>query len=233
MQVLVVTTTSVDNGCVTERVGYRITPRPGASILPGRRRGNLMRWSLVRPDVVAYRPSWAIEADGLMVLMRAELGDLAARIDHIGSTAIPEMASRDVLDLQISVGDLDTAERLSCPTFESLGFELSPIKADHVPAGRIDDPGLWSKRLWLRRNPGATDVNLHVRRIGSPNERLALLFRDWFRMHLEAVVPYGAFKLALSQGCEDTGTYADMKDPIVDVIMVAAEEWASVVGWQQ
>ena len=167
-----------------------------------------------------------------MTLLREELGDLAVRIDHIGSTAIPGMASKDVLDLQVSVGNLDAAERSSSPTFESLGFELSPIKADHVPAGRIDDPGLWSKRLWLRRIPGATDVNLHVRRVGSPNERLALLFRDWFRMHADAVVAYGAFKFALSQVCEDTGSYAEMKDPIVDVILVAAEEWASVAGWQ-
>ena len=41
---------------------------------------------------------------------------------------------------------------------------------------------LWAKRFWTRRGTGA-DVNLHVRVSGSPNERLALLFRDWMCAH--------------------------------------------------
>lgn len=183
------------------------------------------------PVVVPYRPSWAVEADDLIAILQGELGDLAVRIDHIGSTAIPGMASKNVLDLQVSVEDLQVASS-GRPLLEALGFKLSPIEADHVPAARVDDPALWSKRLWLRRLEGATDVNLHIRRADSPNERLALLFRDWFRAHSEAVDPYGAFKLALSQACRDLGTYVRTKDPIVDVIVVAAEEWASVVNWQ-
>ena len=75
-------------------------------------------------------------------------------------------------------------------------------------------------------------IALHIRRAGSPNERFALLFRDWFRAHPGAVDAYGAFKLALSQVCPDVGTYADAKDPMVDVIVIAAEEWAAAVGWQ-
>ncbi|CAG4905394.1 unnamed protein product, partial [Acidithrix sp. C25] len=186
---------------------------------------------LVKPLVVNYRPSWPVEAEGLIADLLSELGNLADRIDHIGSTAIEAMASKNVLDIQLSVYDLDALKRFRSGLFESLGFELSQIKLDHIPAGRLDNSNLWSKRLWLRRIDGAIDVNLHVRLAGSPNERLALLFRDWFRAHPEAVVAYGQFKLALSQLCDDTATYSDTKDPIVDVIAVAAEEWAAAIGW--
>jgi GrpB-like predicted nucleotidyltransferase (UPF0157 family) len=66
---------------------------------------------------------------------------------------------------------------------------------------------------------------------GSPNERLALLFRDWLRTHPAAVPPYAAFKLALAQAVTDVGTYTEIKDPVVDLVMVVAEPWALETGW--
>lgn len=76
------------------------------------------------------------------------------------------------------------------------------------------------------------DVNLHVRVAGSPNERLALLFRDWFRAHPEAVPAYAAFKRTLAGAVADTGTYADVKDPVVDLVVTVAEPWAAATGWR-
>ena len=61
-------------------------------------------------------------------------------------------------------------------------------------------------------------MNLHVRLAGSPNERLALLFRDWFRAHPEAV--------------PDVATYSDVKDPVVDLVITVAEAWATGTGWR-
>ena len=107
----------------------------------------------------------------------------------------------------------------------------SPYRRDHVPAGRHDDPAGWTKRLWLRRDHADGDVNLHVRRTGSANERLALLFRDWFRAHPDAVPAYGAFKIALARVAADTDTYTDVKDPVVDLVIVNAEAWAASTGW--
>jgi GrpB-like predicted nucleotidyltransferase (UPF0157 family) len=66
------------------------------------------------------------------------------------------------------------------------------------PAGLDDDPAGWAKRFWSRRGHPNGDVNLHVRLAGSPNERLALLFSDWLRMHPAAAPAYAAFKLALA-----------------------------------
>src|SRR6266536_3982756 len=56
----------------------------------------------------------------------------------------------------------------------------------------------WAKLFWSRRAHPGGDVNLHVRVAGSANERLALLFRDLFRAHPEAIPAYGSFKRSLA-----------------------------------
>jgi GrpB-like predicted nucleotidyltransferase (UPF0157 family) len=104
-------------------------------------------------------------------------------------------------------------------------------ESDHLPAGYEDDPARWAKRLWSRREHSGVDVNLHVRVAGSPNERLALLFRDWLRAHPAAVAAYAAFKATLADAVPDLETYADVKDAVVDLVTAAAELWAATTGW--
>ena len=110
-------------------------------------------------------------------------------------------------------------------------FERWAYARDHVPAGRVDDPVSWAKRFWSRRDHVDGDVNLHVRVVGSPNERVALLFRDWMRAHPEAVAPYGAFKRTLATQASAVEWYSDVKDPVVDLVIAVAEPWASATGW--
>jgi GrpB-like predicted nucleotidyltransferase (UPF0157 family) len=74
-------------------------------------------------------------------------------------------------------------------------------------------------------------VNLHVRLAGSPNERLALLFRDWFRAHPEAIPAYAKFKIDLARETGDMDSYTDVKDSVVDLIIAVAEPWAAAAGW--
>jgi len=183
------------------------------------------------PGVVAYREDWPERAATVIRLLEETLGGLLHRIEHIGSTAIPGMAGKNVLDLQASVADLDLAAQTFDSPLDRLGFHRSPYEADHIPAGRAADPRDWAKRLWLRRGHSEGDVNLHVRRSGAPNERLALLFRDWFRAHPEAVPAYASFKAALASISPDLDTYTDAKDPVVDLVIVVAEEWATSLNW--
>jgi hypothetical protein len=98
-----------------------------------------------------------------------------------------------------------------------------------VPAGCDDPPERWAKRLWSRRD--GERVHLHCRLAGSPNERLALLFRDWFRAHPAAVPAYAAFKQVLAAAVPDAGVYTDVKDPVVDLVVGVAGEWAADTGW--
>lgn len=184
-----------------------------------------------QPMVVAYRVDWPERAGSLIRVLKSSLGDRVRRIEHIGSTAVVGMAAKDLLDLQASVVDLEQADRDFDEPLAALGFRRSPHEQDHVPAGRSDDPETWAKRLWTRRDHEDGDINLHVRRVGSANERLALLFRDWFRAHPGSIPAYGAFKTALAGAVADIDTYSDVKDPVVDLVMVTAEAWAASVGW--
>jgi GrpB-like predicted nucleotidyltransferase (UPF0157 family) len=185
-----------------------------------------------RPVVVAFRPEWAGKADSLIAELGEALGECASRIEHIGSTAIPSMPAKDVVDLQVSVADLGQAADTFEEPLQQRGFHRTPYERDHVPAGRGDDPDDWAKLLWVRRDPPDGDVNLHVRRIGSPNERLALLFRDWFRSHPDAIPAYGRFKTSLAEIAGGIDVYTDVKDPVVDLVGVVAESWAAASGWQ-
>src|SRR4051812_26504952 len=99
-------------------------------------------------------------------MLRASLGPLALRIEHIASTAIPGMAAKDVLDLQVSVSDLDAAADAFDGPLLTHGFRRLPYERDHVPAGHDDDPARWQKRCWSRRAHADADVNLHARLSG-------------------------------------------------------------------
>jgi GrpB-like predicted nucleotidyltransferase (UPF0157 family) len=151
----------------------------------------------------------------------------ALRVEHIGSTAIPGMAAKPVYDLQMRVAALAAAD-LDGP-LAAAGFARREYEFDHVPAGRTDPPEHWRKLYYTRAEPER--VHLHVRVAGSANERVALLFRDWLRAHPAAVAAYSAFKTALAAELDDVGAYTDVKDPVVDLVVVAAEEWAAATGW--
>jgi hypothetical protein len=112
------------------------------------------------------------------------------------------MAANPLFDLQASVADLDVASMAFAAPLTGLGFARRPYERDHAPAGRRDDERAWAKRFWTRTAPHPEPVNLHVRVAGAANERLALLFRDWFRAHPLAVPAYGRFKVALAEVVE-------------------------------
>jgi len=178
-----------------------------------------------------YDPGWPRRAAELASFVVDAGAGAVARVDHIGSTSIPGMAAKDVIDLQARVADLDGAVAALAAPLAAAGFVREPWENDHVPAGLDDDPQRWVKRLWTRRNHAGGDVNLHVRLAGSPNERLALLFRDWFRAHPESVPAYAAFKRTLAVELDDVGIYSDIKDPVVDLVVSIAEPWATETGW--
>jgi GrpB-like predicted nucleotidyltransferase (UPF0157 family) len=174
------------------------------------------------PLVLPYDPAWEARGLALSAEIKSVLGLLALRVEHIGSTSIPGMAAKPVFDLQVSVHDLDEAAAAFEGPLSERGFERRPWEHDHVPAGSDDDPSRWVKRIWTK--PGK--INLHCRLAGSPNERLALLFRDWFRAHPTAIPAYARFKEMLAEAVhDDLDLYTDVKDPVVDLVIAVAEEW--------
>jgi GrpB-like predicted nucleotidyltransferase (UPF0157 family) len=180
--------------------------------------------------IVPYDPAWPHEFSRLAEPLRQALGALALRVDHIGSTAVPGLAAKDVIDMQITVRDL------SMPVEEALamlGYERNTtITADHLPPHMTGPVADWQK--WFFRPPAAQRrSNLHVRVEGRPNQRYPLLFRDYLRAHPIARDAYGIIKQQLARyHAEDVDAYYDIKDPVCDIIWGAAEEWAQATNWQ-
>lgn len=179
--------------------------------------------------IVPYRPSWTTEYEAIAHDLHEALGSLALRIDHIGSTAVPGLAAKDVIDVQVAVAAL---EPMLVEALVARGYLSRPdITGDHLPPGMIDAPEEWVKRYVQQREP--RPVHVHIRVYGRANMRYALLFRDYLRAHPVALGAYAQIKQALARyHANDVDAYYAVKDPVCDVIMAAAEQWASATGWQ-
>lgn len=179
-------------------------------------------------QIVDYRPDWPAEFSRLAALLRAGLGSLALRIDHIGSTSVPGLPAKDVIDIQVTVADLTPglAEAIA-----RIGFVGYPgVNHDHVPPGHSAAGAAWGKLLFTEP-AGDRRANVHVRRAGNPNQRYALLFRDYLIAHPAAASAYAELKRRLAAGLADPKAYPEVKDPAVDLIYLAAEAWAVASKW--
>lgn len=183
---------------------------------------------LLEPD-----PTWPAQAIRLKERVALAVGDLASRVDHIGSTSVPGLAAKDVIDLQVTVASISDADALAEP-LAAAGFpRLDRIDRDN-PKPYAPDPILWQKRLHAGADPGRHS-NVHIRVAGTPGWRYALLFPDWLRANPSELKDYESLKRTLSaryQRDDDTGSYADDKESWFDAAGVRAEEWASLTGWQ-
>jgi dephospho-CoA kinase len=179
--------------------------------------------------IVSYDERWPDAFADAAARIRATLGARALRIDHIGSTAVGGLASKDVIDVQISVAapaELEVAA-------EELGAAGWKVRGGVV--GDHDVPGLPPRQTkrFLKEPDGDRRMNVHLRVDGAPNQRYPLLVRDYLRAHPRSAQAYAALKRELaSTFSDDVDRYADVKDPACDLIYLAAEDWAGETGWR-
>ncbi len=180
-----------------------------------------------RPLIISdYDATWPDRFRQVAASLRTRVKGDALRIDHIGSTSVPGLVAKDVIDIQITVRQLDVADAWPDVLLPGLVRHVGDL-ADHIPAGATRDPADWDKRSWSN-----SDLHVHVRADGRPNQRYALLFRDYLRADPIAAVSYGAVKQALATVApDDWDTYYEVKDPACDLILAGAEQWAVCVGW--
>jgi dephospho-CoA kinase len=183
------------------------------------------------PRLVGYDPAWPAQAERMMARVRHAAGQRALRVDHIGSTAVPGLAAKDVIDLQLTVASLAEADALAEPLAEA-GFPVVPgLDRDDPQPGRDPDPAAWRKRVHASADPQRW-ANLHLRVAGSPGWRYALLFPAWLRADEASRRDYEQLKRRLAEDRETIADYADAKTPWFRTAADRAERWASESGWQ-
>lgn len=172
-----------------------------------------------RVVIDSWSPEWARKFREKAELIRNELGSLAVRIDHIGSTSIHGLAAKPIIDIQISVTSFDPMEALVVP-LERCGY-----------VWRSANPEL-TKR-YFREVPGNERTHVHVRRSGSWHEQWALLFRGYMREHINEHAAYVALKRALAERHgTDRNAYSQGKDDFFWDVIRRADRWAAAVDWQ-
>ena len=183
--------------------------------------------------IIPYQDRWPREFQEIGRALRSALGDLALRIDHIGSTSVPGLGAKDIIDVQVTVASLDPVEPLVEAFAAAGGYQMrADIHEDHRPPGDTGPDSEWQKR-YFREPAGRRRTHIHVRVAGRANQRYALLFRDFLRASPLAAGGYEGAKRALARlHPHDSDAYLDVKDPICDLIMAGAELWAAATGWQ-
>jgi len=169
--------------------------------------------------IVEYSPEWSRRFEQLAGPLREALGDVALRIDHIGSTSIAGMPAKPIIDIQISVARLEPAAPFRRP-LEGIGYVY-----------RSGNPEL-TKR-YFREAPGNDRTHIHVREIGTWNQQLALLFRDYLRQNRVDSELYAAEKYRLAaMHRENRSAYVESKDKVIWEILYRADTWAKETGWR-
>jgi GrpB-like predicted nucleotidyltransferase (UPF0157 family) len=168
--------------------------------------------------VVPYDAEWPTLFQQRCEPLREALDEAALRIDHIGSTAVPGLAAKPIVDIQISVTAFEPPDLFRAP-LERLGYVF---RADNLER---------TKR-YFREPPGDRRTHVHVRRAGSFSEQLALLFRDFMRAHPDWARRYAELKRALAERyAADRQGYTEGKRPFTWEALAAADAWTQRTGW--
>jgi GrpB-like predicted nucleotidyltransferase (UPF0157 family) len=158
--------------------------------------------------LVDYDPGWRALFEREAARIRAALGSRATRIEHVGSTSVPGLAAKPVIDLLLVVSD-SADEDAYLPPLEAAGYVL-----------RIREPDWYQHRML--KGPD-TDINLHVLSTACPEVGRMLAFRDWLRRNDADRDLYARTKRALAQQeWKYMQNYADAKTAVVEEIMTRA-----------
>ena len=169
-------------------------------------------------EIVAYDPAWPARFQSWRGRLAGALGEAAMRIQHVGSTAVPDLPAKPVIDVLVSVLDLDL-EGSYVPAIESLGIQFRSRDDLH--------------RYFRPFSGLPRDVQVHVCVAGTSWERRHLLFRDYLRTDESARDAYLAAKLeAARRWRDDRIAYADAKTEVIVRLMQRAESWAVETGWR-
>jgi GrpB-like predicted nucleotidyltransferase (UPF0157 family) len=166
--------------------------------------------------LVEHDPTWPDRFEFERQRIEGALGVRARSVEHIGSTSVPGLVAKPIIDICVAVED-SSDEASYVPELEGAGYEL-----------RIREPD-WHEHRMLRT--AAHDVHLHVFTLGSSEIDRLVAFRDWLRANDADRELYASTKRSLAhQDWPTMQHYADAKSDIVEAILARAASITTVVG---
>jgi GrpB-like predicted nucleotidyltransferase (UPF0157 family) len=177
-----------------------------------------------KPIVIAdYDPSWPGRfADERALILETCGREAFAAVEHMGSTAVPGLAAKPIIDIMPGVQSLDDAPRL-IPLLAGIGYEYVPQYEQDTAAG----PGMPFRRYFRKDLAGERAFHMHMVVAGSDFWVRHLAFRDYLRVHQDEAGAYAAlkrrlaaeFSAALTPASDINVGYTDRKDEFVARIM--------------
>jgi len=160
-----------------------------------------------------YNAEWARLFEEERARLQAAVGDYVLDIQHVGSTSIPGMVAKPIIDIAIAVVSFEGA--LGCVgPMERIGYEYE------------GENGVPRRHLFVKRNPSTT-YHVHISEPGSRNWENQVLFRDYLLAHPEVAEEYVALKMRLAeQFPSDREAYTDGKAPFIERILRLARSAA-------
>lgn len=167
----------------------------------------------MKVEVVSYNPSWPRKFEEESKQIAIALGENIVTIHHMGSTSIPNIYAKPVIDILVEVKDIAKLDEQSL-AMETLGYEVM---------GEFGIPG---RRYFRKENQGIRTHNVHTFEVNSPEIIRHLAFRDYMITHPEAAQKYGELKRQLAKHYpDDINGYMDGKDSFVKEMEKKALAW--------
>jgi len=175
-----------------------------------------MRW-LIRNkavrniEVIEYDPIWPRLFEEERSLLIQTLGEVAIGIHHIGSTAVPGLAAKPIIDILIEVTDVVALDALN-QNIEAIGYE---------PRGESGIP----RRRYFKKGGDNRTHHVHAFTQGDLNVTRLIAVRDYLRVHPDVAQEYGEQKKDVAARCDnDIDRYCDGKDAYMKIVEAAAME---------
>ncbi len=165
--------------------------------------------------IVEYDAAWPVQADEELRRVKDVLGAVAVRLEHVGSTAVPGLAAKPILDLQLSVAAIEPRAHY-VESLERLGYLFAP-------APESPDFHFFAKPPQRPRTH-----HLHVCEVSSEHEFRHLAVRDFLRTHHDEAATYAALKRRIAaRNPQDRLAYIEGKEDYIAALQVRAVEWGS------
>jgi GrpB-like predicted nucleotidyltransferase (UPF0157 family) len=144
-------------------------------------------------ELAEYNPAWPAHAQDITARLEAALGVLAVRIEHVGSTSVPGLRAKPVIDLDVTVAD-PANEAQWLPQLEAVGYVLTvrePWWHEHrmLRGGHRPDDG-------VAPTDGGPVANIHIFGVDSAEPIRNIVFRNWLRADPTDRALYAAAKSA-------------------------------------